>query len=51
MGFEQLVVFGNDIGKLAQVRIARNANAWDSTKSPSIPNSSILYISFFKKKF
>jgi hypothetical protein len=32
----QLVVFGKEIGNLRIDRIAKNAKAWDSIKSPSI---------------
>ena len=34
-------MFGNVIGKFLYDLIARNANAWDSTKSPFISSSSI----------
>ena len=50
MGNLQLVVDGNEIGSPKYDLIARNANACDSTKSPSILKSSIeetLFLIFF----
>ena len=50
-GFLQPVVFGNVIGNFKNVLTARNANAWDSMKSPLILCSSINFKSKLEVKF
>ena len=51
MGLLQLVVFGNEIGSFLKDLIARKAKACDSTKSPSIPYSSIIFILYLSGSF
>ena len=44
-------MFGKVIGNLMHLLIAKKANAWDSTKSPSISNSSISFTLIFDGRF